>query len=90
MFDFLPSAVSSFEQYRCPSPNFVCCCPTVGRDGEDAHHAYVKPATDVLSLPLLSRDSIPDSIQFNPMQNELELARKEIAGLKLQLSTRSG
>lgn len=76
-------------QYRCPSPNFICCCPTVGRDGDDAQQANEKLASDVLSLPLLSRDSIPGSVQFNPMQNELELARKEIAGLKLQLSTMS-
>jgi hypothetical protein len=80
----------SFEQYRCPSPNFICCCPTGGRDGEDAQHANEKLTTDVLSVPPLSRDSIPDSVQFNPMQNELEFARKEIAMLKLQLSTMSG
>ena len=78
------------NEYRVPSPNFVCCCPTVGRDG-DAAFVQHKPKlsfatkndglvlTDVLSLPtlLLNHDSI--------LQNELDYARKEIDELKMQL-----
>ncbi|KAL3767767.1 hypothetical protein ACHAW5_003586 [Stephanodiscus triporus] len=71
------------HDYRVPSPNFVCCCPVVDRYSDVL-------VTDVLSIPPLSRCSIPDSVQFNPIHNELELARKEIAGLKLQLSSLTG
>lgn len=79
------------NEYRVPSPNFVCCCPMVDRYTEDDNVnqiEYTLPATEVGAS-----SSVPTSVKFDPTKTksldslrELELSRKEIVELKKELS----
>jgi len=76
------------NEYRVPSPNFVCCCPMIDRDlgGYQENQADALAADD-------TRSTVPTLVEFDrskknslDLQSELETARKEIAELKTQLS----
>jgi hypothetical protein len=81
------------NEYRVPSPNFVCCCPMLDRySDDDDNQAFEKVG---YTFPMVEErtTSVPTSVEFNPtqktsldLQSELELARKEIAELKKRLS----
>lgn len=92
------------NEYNVPSPNFVCCCPMVGRAAEFDHKQFYD--IPVLNAAVISSSSdhtrstacsssVPASVEFDrsdeknslDLLNELELARKEIADLKKQLSS---
>lgn len=82
------------NEYRVPSPNFVCCCPMTGREGDEIiQQTKEGSVTDnFLSIPMLTRSSFSEYVQLNDavgnrLQKELEVAQKEIEGLKLQLKT---
>lgn len=86
------------NEYRVPSPNFVCNCPMYDQDGEDEPHEevvkipmVVRPETDTT----ISSDSEDSTAAVPPMvkkpsspslQDELAKAHREIAELKEQLA----
>lgn len=81
------------NEYRVPSPNFVCSCPMVDRYSDDDDNEREKVGYFV---PLLEDSSatVPTSVEFDPskknsvdLQSELELARKEIAELRREISS---
>mmetsp|Transcript_4872 Transcript_4872/g.10769 ORF Transcript_4872/g.10769 Transcript_4872/m.10769 type:complete len:540 (-) Transcript_4872:192-1811(-) len=81
------------NEYRVPSPNFVCSCPMVDRYSDDDDNEAEKVGYFV---PLLEDSSatVPTSVEFDPskknsvdLQSELELARKEIAELRREISS---
>ena len=95
-------------QYRVPSPNFVCCCPMVGRAVEFDHKQSSSdiPTSNLVATAVSTSSSdhtrttacsspVPASVEFDrsdeknslDLQSELELARREIAELKKQLSS---
>jgi 6-phosphogluconolactonase len=98
------------NEYRCPSPNFVCCCPLY-QEEEDSHEAplvsNMNAVFDVSSLSAhgavdTGRDSscvetgsvcssnstmeVNSKIKERNLEEELKLARLEIAELKKLLS----
>lgn len=86
------------NEYHVPSPNFICCCPMVDRySGDDDNQAYEKVG---YTFPVAIEDNnttsspVPVSVEFDrskrnslDLQSELEVAQKEIAELKKQLSS---
>lgn len=81
------------NEYRVPSPNFVCCCPMVDRYSDGDNQAYEKVGYTFPAVEDNVSSTVPTSVEFDPtkknsmdIQSELELARKEIAELKKQLS----
>lgn len=84
------------NEYRVPSPNFVCCCPLSGYDEsngrveQDAHESMMigKKTDDDAYSSASEGSTMPIEL---PSQKELiaelKRAREEIAALKEQLST---
>lgn len=83
------------NEYHVPSPNFVCCCPMVDRysdDDDDKHYekigyTFTSAKEHTNSTPPAS---FPISVEFDSSkkaQSELEMALKEIAELKMQLTS---
>jgi len=90
------------NEYRVPSPNFICCCPMHGGDDEDDMDAGNEgTVVHVSNLPPFSTSEVETSsdsdnsctvltavlAKDSGLQAELERARQEIAELKQQLST---
>ena len=89
------------NEYRVPSPNFICSCPVIDRDGDDD----VEQKEKVGSFHFTSvggednASTIPTSVEIAHtkedtnssanLQSELEIARKEIAELRKQISSMS-
>ena len=82
------------NEYRVPSPNFVCSCPMVDRYSDDDDNeareklGYTFPAVED------NGSTVPTTVEFDhkksnlvDLQLELELARKEIAELRKQVSS---
>lgn len=84
------------NEYRVPSPNFVCNCPLYDPDGNDddvqPESTYVsnmvRPPLDagVSSDSEGSTAAVPRVIKTNPIEDELAKAYREIAELKEQLA----
>ncbi|KAL7539056.1 hypothetical protein ACHAXR_008996 [Thalassiosira sp. AJA248-18] len=82
------------NEYHVPSPNFICCCPMVGRySDDDDDQAYEKVGYTFPALEGGVNSTVPSSVEINPtsksslnLRSELELAQNEIAALKKQLS----
>ena len=85
----------SGNEYRVPSPNFICSCPMSDRYSDDDEDNDVPMAIGNANL-LHNRDTsttIPSLVEFDTAkknsiqyENELTLARKEIEDLKKQIS----
>jgi 6-phosphogluconolactonase len=85
------------NEYRVPSPNFVCCCPMYGDDDDDMPTEAA--TTQGNSLPIMkdpeeeSCESDLSTLPFNHVvtkensEDELALARQEIVELKQQISS---
>jgi len=82
------------NEYRVPSPNFVCCCPMHGEDEEEEHSG--PPVSNVSILQADQGETsdsdnsctVPTEIDGKEsLQGELARARAEIAKLRLQLSS---
>ena len=81
------------NDYHVPSPNFVCCCPLVDRDS----YEYDAPTNEEVGFTTSANTTnctVPTSVEIDSLEknnadlpSELELARKEIADLKQQLSS---
>jgi 6-phosphogluconolactonase len=86
----------SGNEYRVPSPNFVCSCPMYDRDGDDEdNHEQEKVGHHIHLTEEDNTSTIPTSVEFDhykkdyptDLQSELEIARKEIAELRKQISS---
>mmetsp|Transcript_8761 Transcript_8761/g.18700 ORF Transcript_8761/g.18700 Transcript_8761/m.18700 type:complete len:555 (+) Transcript_8761:519-2183(+) len=86
----------SGNEYRVPSPNFICSCPMVDRysDEDDADAREKVGKTFLVSDNYHDHDvrsTIPSTVVVDPSKkdlvDELESAKKEIEKLKRQLST---
>jgi DNA-binding beta-propeller fold protein YncE len=92
------------NEYRVPSPNFVCCCPT-SRD-EDSNMDDSSPVVELSNIRVVrARDqagsdclssnssahssTVPVMDDKSALTSELERARQEIAALKAQLAVLS-
>lgn len=87
------------HEYRVPSPNFVCSCHMVDRYSEHDVEAREENGYAVVSVESNNNASsqVPTSVEFplltntddasSDLQGQLELALKEIARLKCQIST---
>lgn len=84
------------NEYRVPSPNFICSCPMVDRESdEDDIQAREKVGYTITATNNEDNGStIPASVEFDPskknsvdLQSELETARREIAELRKQMSS---
>jgi 6-phosphogluconolactonase len=85
------------NEYRVPSPNFVCCCPMYGDDDDDMPTEAA--TTQVSSVPRMTEPeeescesdlscTVPFSVNTKEGKlDELSLARLEIAELKQQISS---
>ena len=82
------------NEYRVPSPNFVCNCPMYDPDGDDVPEEQPE-ATSIIRSSLgagASSDSedstsaVPRHPKKNPLEDELAMARREIEQLKEQLA----
>lgn len=81
------------NDYHVPSPNFVCCCPLVDRDS----YEYDAPTNEEVGFTTSANTTnctVPTSVEIDSLEknnvdlpSELDLARKEIADLKQQLSS---
>ena len=89
------------NEYRVPSPNFICSCPVIDRDGDDDieqkdkvgsfHFTSVGGEDNASTIPTSveiahTKEDITTSAN---LQSELEIARKEIAELRKQISSMS-
>lgn len=82
------------NEYRVPSPNFICSCPMTDRyEDEDNDVNAIVGNGDM--LPIQDRHTnasdIPSLVEFDsdrktPADHELEMARREICELKKQIS----
>ncbi|KAL7494515.1 hypothetical protein ACHAWT_007620 [Skeletonema menzelii] len=82
----------SGNEYRVPSPNFVCSCPINDRDGGDEDQLELEKVGNRIRISEEDNAStIPTSVEFDhskkAVESELEIARKEIAELKKQISS---
>lgn len=90
------------NEYRVPSPNFICSCPVIDRDGDDDIEQKDKVGSFHFTSVVGGEDNastIPTSVEIAHMkedittsanlQSELEIARKEIAELRKQISSMS-
>mmetsp|Transcript_13578 Transcript_13578/g.29357 ORF Transcript_13578/g.29357 Transcript_13578/m.29357 type:complete len:543 (+) Transcript_13578:227-1855(+) len=85
------------NEYHIPSPNFICCCPVVDRYSDDEDdQPYERVGYTFTSEDEVRRNKVPSSVVVDSAKrnsldylNELELAQKEIAKLKTQLSVLS-
>ncbi len=86
----------SGNEYRVPSPNFICSCPMVDRysDEDDVEAREKKGMTFHVSDNYHDHDArstIPSTVVVDASKknlvDELESAKKEIEELKRQLST---
>lgn len=86
----------SGNEYRVPSPNFICSCPMVDRysDEDDVEAREKVGKTFLVSDNYHDHDvrsTIPSTVVVDPSKkdlvDELESAKKEIEELKRQLST---
>jgi hypothetical protein len=85
----------SGNEYRVPSPNFICSCPMSDRYSDDDEDNDVPMAIGNANL-VQNRDTnttIPSLVEFDTTkkhsiqyENELQMARKEIDELKKQIS----
>ena len=84
----------SGNEYRVPSPNFVCCCPTHSEDDDEveATHEYVPTTASLGDSGSDSEDStVPTWTGRSSEKNvkaELDKARAEIENLKKLLAAR--
>jgi 6-phosphogluconolactonase (cycloisomerase 2 family) len=79
----------SGNEYRVPSPNFVCSCPMVDRYSDDEDNDV--PMAVGNGNILHNTGSVPSSVEFDSsrkssVDHELQLARKEIEVLKRQIA----
>lgn len=79
----------SGNEYRVPSPNFVCSCPMVDRYSDDEDNDV--PMAFGNGNILHNTGSVPSSVEFDSsrkssVDHELQLARKEIEVLKRQIA----
>ena len=81
------------NEYRVPSPNFVCNCPLYDPDGDDAPEEQPQASSTVVrSDSVVSSDSEGSTAAVrrhapkNPLEEELAKARLEIEQLKEQLA----
>lgn len=87
----------SGNEYRVPSPNFICSCPLIDRDGGDEDNIDHDKVGHHFHLTEDNSSAIPTSVEINyskeeaatKLRSELEVARKEIAELRKQISTMS-
>eukprot|EP00985_Skeletonema_marinoi_P017395 scaffold9513_cov153-Skeletonema_marinoi.AAC.10 len=82
----------SGNEYRVPSPNFICSCPISDRDGGDEDHLDLEKVGNRIHLPEEENSStIPTLVEIDhskkAVESELEIAKKEIAELKKQISS---
>ena len=90
------------NEYRVPSPNFVCCCPTYQEDGEVQYgsHSVVSEVSlpgeeassdseDSSTMPTISRRKERSGIDDTDLREQLARAQQEIAELKALLATRT-
>jgi hypothetical protein len=91
------------NEYRVPSPNFICSCPIADRYSEEEDNdVLVEVANGNLvptgrtNMDTVVNDIIPATVEFDSAQKnaldlqlELEHARKEIDELKKQISVLS-
>ena len=82
------------NDYHVPSPNFVCCCPLADRDSYEYDAAPTNEEVGFATSANTTNNTVPTSVEFDhsnkynvDLPSELELARKEIADLKQQLSS---
>ena len=82
------------NDYHVPSPNFVCCCPLADRDSYEYDAAPTNEEVGFTTSANTTNNTVPTSVEFDhsnkynvDLPSELELARKEIADLKQQLSS---
>ena len=88
----------SGNEYRVPSPNFICCCPTHESDSvidnSEALPSFVA-ATSIAHGSSDSEDSATQRTTMNKteseskLKKELDLAREEIAELKKMLAAKA-
>lgn len=88
----------SGNEYRVPSPNFICCCPTHEDDSEiiapnEALPSIVATSSSTGGASSDSEDSTTVTTKKNTksdsqLMEELERARKEIAELKEMLAAK--
>ena len=86
------------NEYRVPSPNFICSCPMSDRYDDDEDNFVAVDVVAGMNNPMtmmeqnrLTGTSIPSTVMFDPTQKnsvEDEL-RKEIAELKKQIAVLS-
>lgn len=84
------------NEYRVPSPNFVCNCPLYDQDSDEAvadelmsMNVLVRPDLDMgtTSDSETSTAAVPQTAKDeNPLESELAKARREITELKEQLA----
>eukprot|EP00568_Trieres_chinensis_P007048 CAMPEP_0183307822 /NCGR_PEP_ID=MMETSP0160_2-20130417/19563_1 /TAXON_ID=2839 ORGANISM="Odontella Sinensis, Strain Grunow 1884" /NCGR_SAMPLE_ID=MMETSP0160_2 /ASSEMBLY_ACC=CAM_ASM_000250 /LENGTH=511 /DNA_ID=CAMNT_0025471501 /DNA_START=81 /DNA_END=1616 /DNA_ORIENTATION=- len=85
----------SGNEYRVPSPNFVCCCPMHDDEEEKpiSDDEIFLPGPVVDSVPKSNDRSIPDgrkSDSKEELEAELLGAQQEIKALKVQIAALSG
>ena len=79
------------NEYRVPSPNFVCCCPTDAAAFVQNRQQQLTLVTKNGGLVVIENLALPTILSNHDsiLQNELDCALKEIDGLKMQLKTMS-
>ena len=79
------------NEYRVPSPNFVCCCPTDAAAFVQHRQQQLTLVTKNGGLVVIENLALPTILSNHDsiLQNELDCALKEIDGLKMQLKTMS-
>lgn len=84
----------SGNEYRVPSPNFVCSCAINDRESDDESNFELGKVGNRVLSSRADYSSIPTSVEITEVghskkaeESELEIARKEIAELKKQISS---
>ena len=86
----------SGNEYRVPSPNFICSCPMIDRDGGDEDNNIEHEKVDhSFHFTSENTSTIPTSVEISHskeetaanLRSELEVARKEIEELRKQISS---
>jgi hypothetical protein len=89
----------SGNEYRVPSPNFICCCPTYDDDTNTATPIEFAPTTSILARKEIDPSESDDSTMHTEtkgvkkktelrLMEELDKARQDIAELKKMLAVK--